>query len=131
MSNPFVATLVYFIACGAFLLVSFFVIEVTTKYNDWEEIKKGNVSVSIATSGKLLGIANILRFAISGNDNIGQTLLWGLVGLVLLIFIYFLFNAVTPKINLDDAIAKDNRAVAILSFFISLSFSFIIGPSIT
>lgn len=131
MSNPYVATLVYFVVCAAILLISFFVIESTTKYKDWEEIKSGNVAVSLATGGKLLGMAIILHSAISSTDTIGETAIWGVVGLVMLIIVYFLFNLFTPKIDIDKAIGEGNVAVALLSAFMSVVFSFIIGGSIS
>jgi putative membrane protein len=124
-------TVLFFVVSAAILLVSFYVIELTTKYKDWEELKKGNLSVAIATGGKLLGIANILRFAISSNDSLVDTIVWGVTGLILLIVIYFLFNLFTPKFDIDKAIAEDNRAIAVLSAFISIAFSYIIGASIT
>lgn len=131
MINAINITLLYFAVSAVILLVSFYVIELTTKYKDWEELKKGNLSVAIATGGKLLGIANILRFAISSNDTIEYTVLWGVVGLVLLVVVYFLLNVLTPKFDIDTAIVEGNRAIAVLSAFISIAFSYIIGASIT
>lgn len=131
MSNPYLSTLAYFVVCAAILLISFFVIESTTKYKDWEEIKKGNVAVTVATGGKLLGISIILYSAIASTDTLAQTAIWGVIGLVMLIIVYFVFNWVTPKIDIDKAIGDGNLAVGLLSAFISVVFSLIIGGSIS
>lgn len=106
------------------------VFETVTKYNNWEEIKKGNVSVALATGGKVFGVANIFRFSIQHNDSILTMLTWGTYGFVLLLFGYFIFEFLTPKFKVDNEIAKDNRAVGLLSFIISVGLSYVIGAGI-
>ncbi|OIJ18314.1 hypothetical protein BKP45_12105 [Anaerobacillus alkalidiazotrophicus] len=106
------------------------IFETVTKYNNWEEIKNGNVSVALATGGKIFGVANIFRFSIQHNDSLFTMLTWGFFGFGLLIFGYFVFEFLTPRFKVDEEIQKDNRAVGLLSFIISLGLSFVIGAGI-
>jgi putative membrane protein len=106
------------------------IFETVTNYNNWEEIKRGNVSVALATGGKIFGVANIFRFSIQHNDSILTMLTWGAYGFTLLLFGYFIFEFLTPKFKVDEEIAQDNRAVGLLSFIISVGLSFVIGAGI-
>ncbi|MBD0378899.1 DUF350 domain-containing protein [Paenibacillus sedimenti] len=129
--NPYINTLLYYAAAGISIIIFLYVFELVTKYKDWEEIRKGNVAVALATGGKLLGICNIFRYSIEHNDTIAETLIWGVYGFFLLVLSYFVFEFLTQKIHVDEEIGRDNRAVGWLSFFISVGLSFIVGASIT
>lgn len=112
------------------MIVFLSIFETVTKYNNWEEIKKGNVSVALATGGKIFGVANIFRFSIQHNDSILTMLIWGGFGFGLLLFGYFIFEFLTPRFKVDSEIAQDNRAVGFISFIISVGLSFVIGAGI-
>ena len=129
--NPFVESAGYFSVVVLCLVVAMVLFEIVTKYKNWEEIKRGNVAVALATGGKILGICNIFRYSIEAHTSLGEMILWGLFGFVLLIFAYFLFEFLSPKFNVDTEIENDNRSVGLISFTISLGLSFVIGASIT
>ncbi|MDF2724319.1 MAG: hypothetical protein K0Q59_3994 [Paenibacillus sp.] len=131
MSNAYLETLAYFSVAILALIVFLAIFEFVTKYNDWQEIKNGNVSVAMATGGKIFGICNIFRFAIMNNDTILDSLLWASLGFVLLIVAYFIFEFLTPVFKIDDEIQKDNKAVGLLSMVISISISYVVGASVT
>ncbi|MFD1850108.1 DUF350 domain-containing protein [Oceanobacillus bengalensis] len=111
-------------------LVFLSLFEVVTSYSNWEEIKKGNFSVAMATGGKLFGIATIFRYSIEHNDTILQSVGWGAFGFILLLIAYFIFEFLTPNINVDEEIGKGNIAVGFISMMISIGLSFVIGASI-
>jgi len=104
--------------------------ELVTKYRNWEEIKKGNVSVAMATGGKIFGVCNIFRYSIEEHNTLLEMLGWGLFGFTLLILAYWLFEFLTPSFNVDQEIEKDNRSVGFISLIISVGLSFVIGASI-
>ncbi|WP_339173119.1 DUF350 domain-containing protein [Anoxybacillus sp. FSL W8-1294] len=106
------------------------IFELVTKYKNWEEIKKGNMAVAMATGGKIFGIANIFRYAIGHHDSLLTMIGWGIYGFVLLLIGYFIYEFLTPKFNVDEEIANDNRAVGFISMVISIGLSFVIGASI-
>jgi putative membrane protein len=129
-SNPYVLTAAYFAAALLAVIIFLAVFEMVTTYKDWDEIKRGNVSVAMATGGKIFGICNIIRHAIEHNDGIGHTLLWSSYGFLLLLVAYFTFEFLTPMFKVDEEIAADNRAVGLLSMVISIGVSYVIGASI-
>ena len=112
------------------LIVYLAIFEFVTKYSTWEEIKKGNVAVALATGGKIFGVANIFRYSIMDNSSVIGMLGWGTFGFLLLLFVYFIFEFLTPGFKVDEELKNNNRAVGLISFVLSISLSFIIGASI-
>lgn len=131
MANPYLETLAFFSVAVVALIVFLAVFEFVTKYNDWVEIKRGNLSVAMATGGKIFGICNIFRFAILNNDTVLESIVWSSYGFVLLLAAYFIFEFLTPYFKIDEEIKKDNKAVGFLSLVISVSISYVIGASVT
>lgn len=126
----------YFYTAGIYsivvvsIILALAVFEWITSYTTWEEFKKGNVAVALATSGKVFGVANIFRYSIEANDSVLPMLGWGAFGFLLLLFVYFIFEFMTPSFKVDAELAADNRAVGLLSFILSVSLSFVVGASI-
>ncbi|MBO0586031.1 DUF350 domain-containing protein [Sporosarcina sp. E16_8] len=130
-NHPLVESAGYFSVVVLCLIVSMVLFELVTKYKNWEEIRKGNFSVALATGGKIFGVANIFRYSIEQHNSLPQMIGWGLFGFILLIFAYLLFEFLTPKFNIDKEIEADNRAVGFISLTISVGLSFVIGASIS
>ncbi|WP_017726654.1 DUF350 domain-containing protein [Halalkalibacterium ligniniphilum] len=112
------------------LIVFLAVFETVTKYRNWEEIKQGNLAVAMATGGKIFGVANIFRHSIEYSSSLLTTLGWGALGFLLLLLGYFIFEFLTPGFNVDDEIARDNRAVGFIAMVLSIGLSYVIGASI-
>lgn len=130
LDNPYAASLIYVSVTVLSLIVFLSCFELVTKYKCWDEIKRGNMSVAMATGGKIFGICNIFRFSIEANDSIYQSLVWGAFGFIILLVAYFLFEFLTPVFRIDDEIAKDNRAVGLIAMIISVSLSYVIGATV-
>ncbi|WP_349408087.1 DUF350 domain-containing protein [Pseudalkalibacillus sp. SCS-8] len=130
LMNPYVVTVANYSVVVLSLIVFLSIFEIVTKYKNWEEISKGNLSVAMATGGKVFGIANIFRYSIEHNDSIIDMTIWGVYGFVLLLIGYFIFEFLTPRFRIDDEIQKDNRAVGLISMVISVGLSFVIGSGI-
>lgn len=113
-----------------FLVVFLAIFELVTKYDNWKEIKNGNVAVAMATGGKIFGIANVFRHSILHHDTLLMMIAWGVYGFVLLLLGYFIFEFLTPKFNVDEEIKNDNRAVGFISMVISIGLSYVIGAGI-
>ncbi|GBF10878.1 hypothetical protein HK1_00894 [Tepidibacillus sp. HK-1] len=129
--NMYVLTAAYFILAVVSIIIFLAIFEVVTKYDDWQEIKNGNLSVAMATGGKIVAIAIILAFSIYHNDSLWGAFIWGTFGFLLQLIAYYLFEFFTPQFKVDEEIAKDNRAVGLLSLLISIGLAFVIGASIT
>lgn len=128
--HPLVESAGYFSVVVLCLIVAMVIFEMVTKYNNWEQIKKGNLAVAMATGGKIFGVTNIFRFSIEQHNSLFEMIGWGLFGFTLLIFAYILFEFLTPKFKVDDEIEQDNRSVGFISMTISVGLSFVIGASI-
>lgn len=112
------------------MVVFLAIFEMVTKYKNWEEIKKGNLAVAMATGGKIFGVANIFRHTIEQHDSVLTMVGWGIYGFMLLLIGYFIFEFLTPKFKIDDEIQNDNRAVGLISMVISIGLSYVIGAGI-
>lgn len=130
MSNVYFAVLAHFSVGILSLIVFLSIFEWVTKYDGWAEIRKGNLSVAMATGGKIFGICNIYRFSVTANDSIYESILWAAIGFVLLLIAYFLFEFLTPIFRIDDELARDNRAIGFLAMMLSVSLSYIIGSAV-
>jgi putative membrane protein len=130
IANPYLETLAFFSVAVVALILFLAVFEAVTKYSVWNEIKRGNLSVAMATGGKVFGICNIFRFAIQANDTIFQVLVWASFGFVLLLAAYFIFEFLTPYYQIDEELQKDNKAVGFISMMISISLSYVIGAGV-
>lgn len=128
--NEFVVTAGYYSVAILCMVVFLAVFEAVTKYRNWDEIKNGNLSVAMATGGKIFGVANIFRHSINQHDSLLTMISWGVFGFVLLLAGYFIFEFLTPKFNIDKEIENDNRAVGFISMVISAGLSYIIGAGI-
>ncbi|MEI5905565.1 DUF350 domain-containing protein [Bacillus spongiae] len=129
--NGLVQTAGYFSVVILCLVLFLTIFEIVTKYRNWEEIKKGNMAVAMATGGKIFGIANIFSHSIAQHDGFFKMIGWGVYGFFLLIISYFIYEFLTPRFKIDDEIAKDNRAVGFISLVISVGLSYVIGAGIS
>lgn len=125
------STLTCFAVSSLIILFTIFIFIKLTRYNDWEEISKGNAAAAMALGGKIFGVGNIMRYAIVTNNSPGQTVIWGAIGLALLILVYLAFEWLTPRLDVNREIASGNVAVGLLAMIFSITFSFIIGASIS
>ena len=130
-SNEYIYIAAYCSVAMLCTIVFFALLELVTKYRNWEEIKKGNMAVAMATGGKIFGIANIFRYSILQNDSLIDMIYWGIFGFMLLLIAYFIFEFLTPGFKVDTEIRNDNRAVGFVAMVISIGLSFIIGAGIS
>ncbi|CRK84353.1 DUF350 domain-containing protein [Neobacillus massiliamazoniensis] len=129
--NEYVIIAAYYSVVILCMVVFLAIFEAVTKYKNWEEIKKGNIAVAMATGGKIFGISNIFRFSIEHHNSL-LSLIWsGIFGFVLLLAGYFIYEFLTPRFKIDDEIQNDNRAVGFISMVISIGLSYVIGAGIS
>lgn len=130
LAHPVGVLVGYFSVAILALIVYLSCFELVTKYNCWEEIRKGNVAAAMATGGKIFGICNLMRYSIASSSSVYDMIKWSFLGFLLLLAAYFLLEFLTPVFSVDEEIAKDNRAVGLIVLIITASLSFIIGSSI-
>ncbi|WP_453994556.1 DUF350 domain-containing protein [Bacillus nitroreducens] len=128
--NEYVLTAANYSVVILCLVLFMAIFELVTKYKNWEEIQNGNLSVAMATGGKIFGIANIFRYSIENHDSLFVLIGWGAFGFFLLLVGYFIFEFLTPKFNIDVELQRDNRAIGFISMVISVGLSYVIGAGI-
>ncbi|AGX05761.1 MULTISPECIES: DUF350 domain-containing protein [Bacillaceae] len=128
--NEYIQTAAYYSVVILCMIVFLAIFELVTKYKNWEEIKKGNIAVAMATGGKIFGIANIFRHSISQHDSLFTMIGWGVFGFFLLLAGYFIYEFLTPKFRIDEEIENNNKAVGFISMVISIGLSYVIGAGI-
>ncbi|MBM7648880.1 putative membrane protein [Bacillus ectoiniformans] len=128
--NPYIQLAGYYSVVVLCIILFLAVFELVTKYRNWEEIKKGNLAVAMATGGKIFGLANIFRHSILQNDSVVAMVGWGVFGFLLLMVGYFMYEFLTPSFKIDEEIEKDNRAVGFISMVISIGLSYVIGAAL-
>ncbi|RFU65938.1 DUF350 domain-containing protein [Peribacillus glennii] len=129
--NEYVYIAAYYSVVILCIFVFLAIFELVTKYKNWEEIKNGNLSVAMATGGKIFGISNVFRHSIFQHDSLLNMIGWGVFGFFLLLIGYFLFEFLTPGFKIDEEIENDNRAVGLISMMISIGLSYVIGAGIS
>jgi putative membrane protein len=129
--NEYIQIAAYYSVVILCMIVFLAIFELVTKYKNWEEIKKGNLAVAMATGGKIFGISNIFRFSIEQHNSLLSMIGSGIFGFVLLLVGYFIFEFLTPKFKIDEEIQSDNRAVGLISMIISIGLSYVIGSGIS
>jgi len=130
LENHYFSVIAHFSVAGLSIIFFLAIFEWVTRYRAWHEIQNGNVAVSLAVGGKILGVANIFRFSILHHNSLWESLIWGGIGFLLLLAAYFIFEFLTPKFNVDKELEKGNLAVGVISMIISVGLSFVIGASI-
>ncbi|RAU97637.1 DUF350 domain-containing protein [Paenibacillus sp. YN15] len=130
LANPYLETLAFVSVALVAMILFLAIFEAVTRYSVWNEIKRGNMAVAMATSGKIFGICNIFRFAIQQEDTLLISLGWAAFGYVILLAAYFIFEFLTPNFNTDEEIGKGNKAIGLISMVLSVSLSYIIGASV-
>jgi putative membrane protein len=111
----------------AALLIGAYVFSKLTTFNDWEEIRKGNEAAGMYMGSKLLGLGIIVAMVSYSSHDWEAMLVWSGVGIVLLCAVYIVFDFLTPKLNVNEEIAKGNKAVAQLLRAVILGSSIVIG----
>jgi putative membrane protein len=91
-----------------------------TPHEEWKMLRKGNISASLAFGGALLGFVVPLASAIAHSVSLLDTLLWGMVALIVQLLAFFGVWLILPR--LPRQIEEDHRGVATIAavFFLSV-----------
>ncbi|MNW29886.1 hypothetical protein D3C74_67530 [compost metagenome] len=109
------------------LVCGYLVFSKLTRYNDSEEIAKGNEAAGIYMGSKMLGLCIIVGMVSFSTHSWLDMLVWSVVGIAVLCLVYIVFDFLTPKMRVCDQIAQGNMAVAQLLRSIILGVSIVIG----
>ncbi len=125
----------------------------TPKIDEERELRSGNASVGLILGGTIIGEAIVVKQAIYpvmaviqifvlgqekkiGNFlkmigfSIGYVLLAGLLALACILFCFWLFHKMTPRINQYEEIKNNNIAVALFMAFFIVAICFLVSAGV-
>ncbi|SDZ20566.1 DUF350 domain-containing protein [Thermoactinomyces sp. DSM 45892] len=122
------------------LVLGVVVFAVTTPYPEFQMLKEASQmddaskvaagkAAAYDLSGKILGLTIVLASAILSAQNIVDFIIWGVIGVVFQVLVFYLFHLITP-FSVIKEIPKGNVSIAIFSSRISLISSLILAASI-
>jgi putative membrane protein len=110
----------YLIITGSILTIGVLIYTKTTKYNELKLISEGNTSAAIALGGFILGITFVLASTIYHSVNIPEIFVWGSIGIIAQIILYFIISKLVFKL-FNDGIEKNTQSYAIFLAFCNIS----------
>lgn len=124
-------TLLYFVVLMGVTVGCMAIFELITPFNDREEMKNGNTAVAIQFAGKIVGLSIVMFSSIFHNASLLAAAVWGIIGFILMLIGYFVFEFLTPSFKVDKEIKEGNNSVAIVAASISLAIGIIVAGSIS
>lgn len=122
----FVAHLALAIALSAIFVVAYVR---TTPHQEHELIRKGNAAAALGLIGALVGFAIVLSRAIVISHGIGETLVWGLIGLVVQVAGHWALSRFLPR--LYAAIEEGDLAAGIMKAGVAVGLGMLNAASMT
>ncbi len=78
-------------------------------------------AVAFDLGGKVVGQALVLASAVYHSVSLWDLVIWGVIGAVALVVVYYVFELLTPFLKVRQEIPKGNTAVGIFSFCLSMA----------
>ncbi|MDP7978377.1 DUF350 domain-containing protein [Bacillus sp. WLY-B-L8] len=123
--------LLYVTVSFGLLSIGLFLMEVTTKVKEFSLIAKGNKAASYVLGGRLLGLAIVLYSTAAHSVSLMDMALWGAIGVLAQIVVFYLAELCTPRFNINQSIEEDNQAVGLFLMFLSISIGVVIAGCLT
>nr|WP_263323235.1 DUF350 domain-containing protein [Neobacillus sp. Marseille-Q6967] len=123
--------LIYLAVSLGLLLAGLFIMEVTTKVKEFQLMAKGNKAASYVLGGRLLGLAIVLYSAAANSISLVDMAIWGGVGIIAQIVVFYLAEWLTPRFNVNQSIEEDNQAVGLFLLLLSVSIGVVIAGCLT
>lgn len=123
--------LIYLAVSLGLLLAGLFIMEITTKVKEFQLMAKGNKAASYVLGGRLLGLAIVLYSTAANSISLVDMALWGAVGIIAQIVVFYLVEWLTPRFNINQSIEEDNQAVGLFLLLLSVSIGVVIAGCLT
>lgn len=113
------------------LFIGLILMEITTKNKEFKLMANGNKSASYVLGGRLIGLAIVLYSSAAHSISLSDMFLWGGIGVLAQIVVFYLAEWLTPHFNVTEAIDNDNRAVGFFLMLLSISIGIVIAGCLT
>jgi putative membrane protein len=113
------------------LAAGLFVFMITTPYNEYRLIREGaetsdpqKIAAAKAAAhdlgGKIIGLSIVLASAVYHSVNLLDLVIWGMIGIVFQVLVFYLFELITP-FRVVSEIPKGNVSVGIFASRLSIA----------
>ncbi|MDX8361724.1 MULTISPECIES: DUF350 domain-containing protein [Bacillaceae] len=113
------------------LIIGLFLMELTTKNKEFRLIAAGNKAAAYVLGGRLVGLGIVLYSTSANSLNLIDLMIWGSIGIVAQIVVFFLAELLTPQFKITKAIDEDNQAVGLFLLLLSIAVGLIIAGCLT
>ncbi|MGM7680607.1 DUF350 domain-containing protein [Cytobacillus sp. Hm23] len=113
------------------LVIGLFLMELTTKNKEFRLIAGGNKAAAYVLGGRLVGLGIVLYSTSANSLNLIDLMIWGSIGIVAQIVVFFLAELLTPQFKITKAIDEDNQAVGLFLLLLSIAVGLIIAGCLT
>lgn len=127
--NALAAFLGHLALSAALVAVFVFAYTRTTPHPEIELIRKGNVAAAIGLMGATVAFAMVLARAITVSNGIGETLVWGGIGLVVQVLGHWCLSWLMPRLYV--AIEEGEVASGIVKAGTALALGLLNAASMT
>lgn len=103
----------------------------TPKIKEFRLIAKKNVTAAMSLGGKIFGLAIVLGAAAEYSVSLVDMSIWGVIGIVSQIIVFFLAEVITIRFSIHKAIEEDNRAVGTMLLSLSLAIGWIVAKCLS
>ena len=103
--------LIFFVAAAVLTIIFIAIYTRVTRHNEFALIKKNSTAATVAFSGSLIGFALPLASTMINSVTVLEMVLWGMVALIVQVFVYLLIRLPMPRIS--ERIEADEVAAGI------------------
>lgn len=103
----------------------------TPKIKEFQLIAQRNVSAAMLLGGKVVGLAIVLGAAAEYSISLMDMAVWGAIGIVAQVIVFFLAEVITIRFSIQKAIEEDNRAVGTMLLSLSIAVGWIVAKCIS
>ncbi len=139
--SSFVNFLTYLVVAIPLLLIGIKIFMLQTPYNEMKMIQeaaccdkteKDEAGIAIAhdLGGKIVGQALVMASAVFHSVSIGDLIIWGIVGIIFQVLVYYAFEKLTT-FKVSDELVKGNIAVGVFSSRLSFATGLILAALIS
>lgn len=130
--NGYVNFLSYLGVSFSFLVIGIVLFTISTpKINEFKLIAQKNIAAAMLLGGKVMGLAIVLGAAVEYSISLMDMAIWGAIGIVTQIIVFFIAELITVRFSLQKAIQEDNRAVATILLSLSLAVGWIVAKCLS
>ncbi|TKC16763.1 DUF350 domain-containing protein [Robertmurraya kyonggiensis] len=103
----------------------------TPKLKEFRLIAEKNVTAALSLGGKIVGLAIVLGAAAEYSVSLLDMALWGAIGILSQIIVFFLAEIITIRFSIHKAIEEDNRAVGTMLLSLSVAVGWIVAKCLS